>query len=65
MYRQLELPRRTPKWMICVTDGRRFLTPAMAAGLSERLMDMGKIAEVIEATFPKAGRPKTYKTKAA
>jgi hypothetical protein len=37
----------------------------MAAGLSDRLMDMSEIAEMVEATLPKPGRPATYKKVAA
>jgi hypothetical protein len=40
------------------------VTPAMAAGLTNRLWDMSEIAEMIEATLPKAGRPATYKKRA-
>ncbi len=41
------------------------ITPAMAAGLTDKLWDMGEIAEMIDATLPKPGRPKTYAKRAA
>lgn len=41
------------------------VSPAMTAGLSDRLMDMTEIAEMIEATLPKPGRPAAYKKRAA
>src|SRR5438477_12964681 len=41
------------------------VSPAMAAGLTDRLFDMTEIAEMVEATLPKPGRPKTYKKAAA
>ena len=37
------------------------VTPAMAAGITGKLMSMEDIANLIEAAAPKAGRPKTYK----
>ena len=37
------------------------VTPAMAAGLTDKLVDMREIAEMIDATLPKPGRPVTYK----
>jgi IS1 family transposase len=37
------------------------VTPAIAAGLTDKLVDMSEIAEMIDATLPKPGRPKTYK----
>jgi hypothetical protein len=37
------------------------VTPAMAAGITKRLWSMEEIAEMIDATLPKRGRPKTYK----
>ena len=40
------------------------VSPAMAAGLSDRLWSMSEIAEMIDATLPKAGRPKSYKKRA-
>jgi IS1 family transposase len=41
------------------------VSPAMAAGLSDRLLDMREIAEMVEATLPKAGRPTTYQKRGA
>jgi IS1 family transposase len=41
------------------------VSPAIAAGLTDRLFDMSEIAEMIEETLPKPGRPKTYKKTAA
>jgi IS1 family transposase len=41
------------------------ITPAMAAGITDRLWDMREIAEMVEATLPKAGRPKAYKKRDA
>ena len=40
------------------------VSPAMAAGLTDHLVDMREIAEMVEATLPKAGRPATYKKRA-
>jgi hypothetical protein len=37
------------------------VTPAMAAGLTDRLWTMEEVAEMIDATLPKPGRPKNYK----
>jgi hypothetical protein len=37
------------------------ITPAMAAGVTDRLWSIEDIANVIEAAAPKAGRPATYK----
>ena len=37
------------------------VTPAMAAGVTDRLWSMEEIAEMIDATLPKPGRPATYK----
>jgi IS1 family transposase len=37
------------------------VTPAMAAGITNKLMSMEDIANLIEAAAPKAGRPKVYK----
>ncbi len=41
------------------------VSPAMAAGLTDHLIDMREIAEMVEATLPKAGRPATYKKRKA
>ena len=41
------------------------VTPAMAAGLTDRLWNMEDIAELVEAAAPKPGRPATYKKRAA
>ena len=41
------------------------VTPAMAAGITDRLWSMEEIAEMIDATLPKAGRPATYKKRNA
>jgi hypothetical protein len=37
----------------------------VAVGLTGHLPDMGEIAELAEANFPKTGRPATYKKTAA
>ena len=37
------------------------VTPAMAAGVTDRLWEMSDLAEMIDATLPKPGRPKTYR----
>ncbi len=37
------------------------VTPAMEAGITDHLWTMEEIAEMIDATLPKPGRPKTYK----
>jgi IS1 family transposase len=37
------------------------VTPAMAAGITDKLMSMEDIANLIEAAAPKPGRPKVYK----
>jgi hypothetical protein len=41
------------------------VTPAMAAGLTDRLWTMEDVAEMIDATLPKPGRPKTHRKRAA
>jgi hypothetical protein len=40
------------------------VTPAMAAGLTDRVWDMKDIVGLMDAVAPKPGRPKTYKTRA-
>jgi IS1 family transposase len=37
------------------------VTPAMAAGLTDRLWEMSDLADMIDATLPKPGRPASYK----
>ncbi len=37
------------------------VTPAMEAGITDQLWTMEEIAEMIDATLPKPGRPKSYK----
>jgi IS1 family transposase len=37
------------------------VTPAMAAGVSDKLWSIADIANIVEAAAPKPGRPKTYK----
>ena len=37
------------------------LTPAMAAGVSDRLWSMTDLAEMVEATLPKPGKRGYYK----
>jgi hypothetical protein len=37
------------------------VTPAMAAGVTDRLWSIDDIAEIVEAAAPKPGRPKSYK----
>jgi hypothetical protein len=40
------------------------VTPAMEAGIADRLWTMEEVAELIEAAGPKPGRPATYKKRA-
>ena len=40
-------------------------TPAMAAGLTERVWGMEEIVALMDEVAPKPGRPKTYKKRAA
>ena len=37
------------------------ITPAMAAGVSDKLWSMEDVANMVDATLPKPGRPKTYR----
>ena len=37
------------------------VTPAMAAGVTDKLWSMEDIAELVDAAAPKPGRPATYK----
>lgn len=39
------------------------VTPAMAAGLTDRVWDMADVVAIMDAVAPKPGRPKTYKKK--
>jgi hypothetical protein len=41
------------------------VAPAMAAGVTDRLWNVEKMAEMVEAAAPKPGRPKTYRKRAA
>jgi IS1 family transposase len=41
------------------------LTPAMAAGVSDRLMDMGDVVDMIDARAEKPNRPATYRKRSA
>jgi IS1 family transposase len=41
------------------------VSPAMEAGITDHLWSMEEIAEMIDATLPKPGRPKTYKKREA
>lgn len=41
------------------------VTPAMEAGITDRLWSMEDIAEMVDAALPKPGRPKTYKKRGA
>ena len=40
------------------------VTPAMAAGVTDELLEMEDIVKLIDKAAPKPGRPKTYKKKA-
>lgn len=40
------------------------MSPAMAAGVSDKLWSMEEMAEMIDATLPKPGRPKHYQKRA-
>ena len=37
------------------------VTPAMAAGLTDRVWDMADIVAIMDEVAPRPGRPKTYK----
>ena len=37
------------------------VTPAMAAGLTDKLMSFDDICGLMDAVAPKSGRPKTYR----
>ena len=37
------------------------ITPAMAAGITDKLMCLEDVVAMIDAAAPKVGRPKTYK----
>jgi hypothetical protein len=39
------------------------ITPAIAAGLTDRVWDMSEVAELIEAAAPKPGKRGPYQTK--
>ena len=39
--------------------------PAMAAGITDELLEMDDIVKIIDAAAPKPGRPNTYKKRAA
>ena len=41
------------------------VTPAMAAGINDKLMCMEDVVGLIDAVAPKPGRPKIYKKRAA
>ena len=41
------------------------ITPAMAAGLTDRVWGMEDVVELMDAAAPKRGRPVTYKKRAA
>ena len=41
------------------------VTPAMAAGLTDRVWNMTDIVSLMDQVAPKPGRPKTYKKRAA
>lgn len=41
------------------------VTPAMAAGLTDRMWSMEDVVALMDAVAPKAGRPKTYQKRAA
>ena len=41
--------------------GRSEVTPAMAAGITDKLMGFEDIVALIDAVAPKPGRPKSYK----
>ena len=39
------------------------MTPAMAAGVTDRLYDLDWILDMVDEAWPKPNRPKTYKRK--
>lgn len=41
------------------------VTPAMAAGLTDRVWDLADVVELMDVAAPKPGRPKTYKKRIA
>ena len=41
------------------------MTPAMAAGVTDRLYDLDWILDMVDEVWPKPNRPKTYKKKVA
>jgi hypothetical protein len=40
------------------------VTPAIAAGLTDRVLDLADLVALMDAAAPKPGRPKTYKKRA-
>jgi hypothetical protein len=53
----------TCEWLLALWHGlvKDAVTPAMAAGLTDKLMSMEDVAEMIDAASAKPDRPKVYR----
>lgn len=52
-------------YKFCKLHKAHRLTPAMAAGVTDRLWDVDDIVAIMDEMAPKPGRPKTYRKRAA